>query len=216
MIARLAGRVVEIGEQHLVLDVHGVGYLVFTPARLLANLRIGDEAVLLIETHVREDHIHLYGFAERTERELFRMLTAVSGVGAKLALALLSVMDAPDLQLAIAAGDRKALTRASGVGGKLAQRIVNELADRLGTLAGGSAMPGAAVGAPGNGPARTTEGGESKGGREVLVGDAASALVNLGYGRSEALRAVMNVAQREMAPTSLAELIREGLKELSA
>lgn len=214
MIARLAGRVVEIGEQHLVLDVHGVGYLVFAPSRLLAGLRPDDEAVLLIETHVREDHIHLYGFAERDERELFRMLTAVSGVGAKLALALLSVMNASALQLAIAAGDRKALTRANGVGGKLAQRIIHELGDRLGTVAGsGAPLSAAAHAALGSTPRKGEDDGA--GARETLVGDAASALVNLGYGRSEALRAVMKAAQRENAPDSLAGLIREGLKELS-
>ncbi len=216
MIARLTGRVAEIGELHLVLDVHGVGYLVFAPARLLAGLRIGDETALLIETHVREDHIHLYGFATAVDRELFRMLTAVSGVGAKLALALLSVMDAPALQLAIAAGDRKALTRANGVGGKLAQRIVNELGDRLGALAGapGDAAPGIRPGGAATPGAEGDGGGDDA--REALIGDAASALVNLGYGRSEALRAVMNAARRDGPPLSLAELIREGLKELSA
>ena len=100
MIARLKGTVAEIAENHLVLDVGGVGYLVFAPARVLARLATGEEVVLAIETHVREDHIHLYGFADAADRAMFRLLCGVSGVGARLALALLSVLDAEALSLA--------------------------------------------------------------------------------------------------------------------
>ena len=199
MIARLKGIVAEVGEGHLVLDVGGVGYLVFAPARLLARLAPGEEAALAIETHVREDHIHLYGFADAAERTLFRMLCGVSGVGAKLALGLLSVLDGEALQLAIAAGDHAALARAPGVGRKLAQRICHELKDRLGALpAGGAAEGGGAATAADHG----------------LVADAVSALVHLGYGRMEALRAVRAQLARGGEP-DLAGLIRDSLKELA-
>lgn len=200
MIARLKGIVAEVGEGHLVLDVGGVGYLVFAPQRLLARVVPGEELQLAIETHVREDHIHLYGFADGAERTLFRMLCGVSGVGAKLALALLSVLDGEALQLAIAAGDHGALARAPGVGRKLAQRICHELKDRLGALPGGGA-------------------GESAGGVQAaaepgLLEDAVSALVHLGYGRMEALRAVRAQLARGGEP-DLARVIRDSLKELA-
>ncbi len=204
MIARLKGRVAEVGEDHLVLDVGGVGYLVFAPARVLARLAPGEEVVLAIETHVREDHIHLYGFSDAADRAMFRLLCGVSGVGARLALALLSVLDAETLSLAIAAHDRAALARAPGVGKRLAERICHELKDKVGSL------PGAAG-------ARSGEGGSSEGtAREGgLVEDAVSALVHLGYGRMEALAAVRASLARQNEAPELAVLIRDSLKELA-
>src|SRR5690606_4826487 len=125
------GVVDEIAEDHLLLDVNGVGYVVFASTRTLARMpERGGSAGLLIDTHVREDHIHLYGFAERDEREWFRLLLTVQGVGARHALSILSVLETGDLANAVLAQDKTAVTRASGVGPKLAQRVVAELKDK--------------------------------------------------------------------------------------
>ncbi len=204
MIARLKGTVVEIAEDHLVLDVGGVGYLVFAPARVLARLTAGEDVVLAIETHVREDHIHLYGFTDAADRAMFRLLCGVSGVGARLALALLSVLDAEALSLAIAAHDRAALTRAPGVGKRLAERICHELKDKVGSLPGSGGTPAAAH-----------AGGEGPSPQRGLVEDAVSALVHLGYGRMEALGAVRASLARQDETPALAALIRDSLKELA-
>ncbi len=204
MIARLKGTVAEIAENHLVLDVGGVGYLVFAPVRVLARLATGAEVVLAIETHVREDHIHLYGFADSADRAMFRLLCGVSGVGARLALALLSVLDAEALALAIAAHDRAALARAPGVGKRLAERICHELKDKVGSIPGSD-----------GGPAAARAGAEGPDPQGSLVEDAVSALVPLGCGWMEALGAVRaSLARQEEAP-ELAALIRDSLKELA-
>ncbi len=140
MIAKLTGLIDSTDGEGAVLDVGGVGYLVFCSARTLARLPArGMPASLLIETHVREDHIHLYGFADAGERDWFRLLTTVQGVGARLALAVLSVLGPDDLARAIAAADRASLARAPGVGPKLAGRIAAELKDKVGAVALGPA-----------------------------------------------------------------------------
>ncbi len=202
MIARLRGVLDSTGADWAVLDVGGVGYLVFASRRTLAALpRVGEPAALLIETHVREDHIHLYGFASARERDMFRLLLAVSGVGAKVALAILSVLDADTLETAIAAGDKAAVARAQGVGPKLAQRIVSELKDKVAGVAfrpPGASLAGTTAGAPAGGVAE----------------DAVSALVHLGYGRAEAYAAVMRAAGTLAPESPVADLIRAGLKEL--
>ena len=170
MIAMLAGIVDQASADSLVVDVNGVGYLVFASGRTLARVPSRGEAVrLLIETHVREDHIHLYGFADEAERGWFRLLTTVQGVGAKLALALLSVLPPEALATAIMAQDKAALARADGVGQKLAERIANELKDKVGGIALGPAATSAPVAAP-----------------PGAAADAVSALINLGYSRSDA------------------------------
>ena len=201
MIARLSGIAELLGEDRVVVDVGGVGYLVFCSGRTLGRLPgAGVPVQLHIETHVREDHIHLYGFIDAAEHEWFRLLTTVQGVGARVALAILSAMGPDDLVRAVASGDRAAVSRANGVGPKLAGRIVSELKDRAGgialgpsvTIAGSNGQPGAAVDA-----------------------DAVSALVNLGYGRSEAFGAVARAGSRLGAEAALADLIRAGLEELS-
>ena len=205
MIASLNGRLESLGEDSAVIDVGGVGYLVFCSTRTLARVpSLGESVHMLIETHVREDHIHLYGFAEAAERDWFRLLSTVQGVGAKMALAVLSTLSPGDLIRAIAAQDKAALTRANGVGPKLAARIVSELKDKAGTAALG---PAAALGA---GQATAAPG------LEAPAEDALSALVNLGYGRSEALGAVVEARRKLGAEAPLASLIKEGLKELSA
>jgi len=203
MIAKLTGALDSIGPDWAIVDVAGVGYLVYCSSRTLGRLPPPGQVVsLFVETHVREDHIHLYGFADVVEREWFRLLTTVQGVGARVALAVQSALSSSDLAQAIAAQDRSPLTRASGVGPKLAGRIVSELKDRLGGLALGS---GAAL--------RQAAQAAAEGG---AVADAVSALVNLGYRRAEAVGAVSHAAQRLGPQAALDALIRAGLKELGA
>lgn len=191
MIAKLRGRVDSTGPNWAVLDVGGVGYLVFCSSRTLDRLPKSGEAQLLIVTHVREDHIHLYGFADPAEREWFNLLQGVQGVGAKVALGLLSALSVEEIARAVAANDRATLARAPNVGPKLAQRIAAELRDKVG------AIEIAAEAAPPQGP-------------EV---EAVSALVNLGYRAAEAQHAVR--AARAAGAADLAALIRGGLKELA-
>ena len=200
MIAKLRGRVDSIGDGEAVIDVGGVGYLVFAPARTLAELAVGQAADLAVETHVREDHIHLYGFSTIADRQMFRTLTTVQGVGAKVGLAILSVLTADDVARAVAAGDHAPFRRAGGVGPKLAQRIVAELKDRMPALTG-AALPQAGRGA-----------GPAPAGR--AVDDAVSALVNLGYGRTEAFTVVSRTAHQLGEDTPVANLIGAALREL--
>jgi holliday junction DNA helicase RuvA len=203
VIASLAGRLESTGADHAVIEAGGVGYLVFASRRTLARLpEAGGRARVLVETHVREDHIHLYGFADAAERDWFRLLTTVQGVGARTALALLSALEPDALAFAIAAQDKTALTRAEGVGPKLGTRIVTELKDKAGALALGVAPKGRSAPAPAVKPAGPAE-------------DAVSALVNLGYGRAEAFAAV-NAALAAAGDGATAEaLIRAGLKDLA-
>src|SRR4051795_7802203 len=136
MIAKLAGLLDQIMPDGAVIDVGGVGYLVFCSTRTIGQLPApGAAARLLVETHVREDHIHLYGFIDAVERDWFRLLTTVQGVGARLALALLSALSPDQLALAILSQDKATLARADGVGPRLAARIANELRDKVGGLA---------------------------------------------------------------------------------
>ncbi len=206
MIARLKGILGGLGDGQAIIDVGGVGYLVFCSARTLSALGEPGAAVSVeVETHVREDHIHLYGFASGAEKATFRMLQTVQGVGAKHALSILSVLSPDEVFTAIAAQDRAMLTRADGVGPKLAQRIVNELKDKTVTAALGlGAEPGAVAA-----PAVVGEAGDGR------VADAVSALVNLGYGRSEAYGAVRTAHAALGDAAELDRLITEGLKELS-
>lgn len=206
MIAKLKGVVDGLGDDHVIVDVGGVGYLVFASRRTLSALGpVGSAARLLIETHVREDHIHLYGFADADEKRFFALLTGVQGIGARLALAILSVLSADDLVTAIAAQDVTALCRAPGVGKKVAGRIVGELKDKVAGLA-----PSVTEAAPVSGGATAVP---LPGG--AVMGDAVSALVNLGYGRSEAFAAIGRAARAAGEAPGLDTLIRLGLKELS-
>lgn len=198
MIAMLTGRIDQTSAEGLVLDVNGVGYLVFCSNRTLARLPArGTVLRLLVETQVREDHIHLFGFTEEAERAWFRLLLTVQGVGARIALAVLSVLAPEALAAAILAQDKAAVARADGVGPKLAQRIVNELKDKVGGLTLG----------PAAGTAAAEEG--------AATADAISALVNLGYQRSDAYGAV-TVAARRLGPAARIDLlIKAGLQELA-
>jgi Holliday junction DNA helicase RuvA len=199
MIAKLTGVVDSAGGDSAIVDVNGVGYLVFCSARTLGKLPAkGGPVSLLIETHVREDHIHLYGFADTGEREWFRLLTTVQGVGAKLGLAILGALSPDDLARAIASGDKASLSRPSGVGPKLAARIASELKDKVKNMALGPITAEL--------PARE--------GANAAVADAVSALVNLGYRRPEAIDAVSAVARRLGDEAAVGALIRAGLQEL--
>ena len=196
MIAKLRGVLDSLGDGWAVVDVGGVGYLTYCSAGTLAALpQRGQEVSLTIETVVREDHIHLYGFASEQEREWFRLLQTVQSVGARLALAILGALPATELAACIAAQDRAGLTRAPGVGPKLAARILSELEDKVPSL------PGAA-------PTATTVDGTAN-------ADAIAALVNLGYRPTEAHGAVSGAARTLGAEAPVEALIRAGLKELA-
>ena len=198
MIARLRGVVEGIEDGRCIVDVGGVGYLVFCSSRTLGALPDAGVASLLIETQVREDAIALYGFATAAEREWFRLLTTVQGVGAKVALGVLSALSPRELIAAIHAGDRAALTRAPGVGAKLAVRLLSELRERAGAMPAG----------PGFAPVLPPPGGDA-------AADALSALLNLGYRRPEAQAALARAAERLGQGAALDALIRDSLKELA-
>jgi len=201
MIAKLAGVVDQIGPEGAVIDVGGVGYLAFCSTRTTSRLpAAGSPASLLIETHVREDYIHLYGFIDAAERDWFRRLTTVQGVGARLALAILSAVAPEQLGLAILAQDKAALTRADGVGARLAARIVNELRDKVGATVAATT------------PVTTMSAADADAGPTA---DAVSALVNLGYRRTEAYGAVATAARRLGGSADAGALIRAGLQELA-
>ncbi|HEX5326817.1 MAG TPA: Holliday junction branch migration protein RuvA [Acetobacteraceae bacterium] len=198
MIAQLTGRIDGRDESSCIVDVGGVGYLVHASTRTLAALPSPPQSArLLIETHVRDDAIMLYGFADAAERDWFRLLTTVQGVGAKVALSVLSALSPRDLIAAIASGDRASLTRASGVGTRLAVRLLTELRDKVG------AMPIA----PGIMPVPSRAPGVAE--------DAVSALINLGYRRPEAQPVVARVIERLGDTPGLDAVIRDSLKELA-
>lgn len=201
MIALLRGRIVAVSDDTAVVDVGGVGYLVHASVRTLAELRGQREVVELhIDTQVREDAITLFGFVDPAERVWFRLLQSIQGVGARIALAVVGTLGPAQLIAAVAAQDRTALTRVSGVGPKLAARIVAELKDRVGSLPARPVAGPVAVAPPP--PASSLE-------------DAVSALVNLGYGRSEAYAAAARSASAAGAASDVAALIRLALRELA-
>jgi Holliday junction DNA helicase RuvA len=202
VIAKLAGLIDQVESDAAVIDVNGVGYRAFCSTRTVSRLPpIGAPVRLLIETHVREDHIHLFGFADAAERDWFRLLTTVQGVGARLALSILSAVAPETLELAILAQDKQPLTRAEGVGPRLAARIVNELRDKIGGVAASassaSAMPKEPLTSPG------------------ATADAIAALENLGVARSEAFGAVAAAARRLGGEAAADVLIKAGLEELA-
>ena len=201
MIGSLSGLVDGIFDGYIILDVGGVGYRVFCSSKTVAKLSgVGQAAKLLIETQVREDHIHLFGFADSMEKQAFELITTVQGVGAKVARAILSALSASDLQMAIMTGDAKAITRANGVGPKLASRIVAELKGKTGTLGTNETMV----------VLQNTGGNSATNG---AMDEAISALVNLGYGKSEAGMTVASI-MRQNPEIKTAELIRLSLKEI--
>ncbi len=204
MIGKLTGVVDSVGADWVILDVGGVGYVVSCSSRTLSRLpKAGDTARLSIETHVREDRIQLFGFMADLEREWFRLLNTVQGVGTKVALAILSTLEASDLATAIALQDKVAIARAPGVGPKVAARIAAELKDKAPLFS--DVDPGLARVAG--------DVAEKRG--PAPVRDAVSALVNLGYGAPQASGAIA-AASRALGETATTEtLIRAGLKELA-
>ena len=194
MIAHLKGRLEATGVDHAVIDVGGVGYLVGASARTLAAIGpVGEAVTLFTEMLVSEDSIRLVGFARPDERDAFVMLTGVQGVGARVALAILSVLDPADLARAVAAQDKAMVARANGVGPKLAERIVRELKDKVGGVIPGTVTPVAAAGG--------------------AASDAVSALLNLGFRPAEA-NAAVGAAEEELgAGASLDALVRLALRK---
>jgi holliday junction DNA helicase RuvA len=200
LIAKLKGVVDTVDADSAIIDVGGVGYLVSASARTLRELAAGDEVTVLVETIVREDAIALYGFLETAERNWFRILTTVQGVGARVALSILSTLSPDEIARAIAAQDRATLSRPAGVGPKLAARLATELKDKAAAF--GVTPLGKGVEAPVMPAGSINE-------------DAVSALVNLGYKRVEAFGAVARVTQRLGADARLDAVIRAGLQELA-
>jgi Holliday junction DNA helicase RuvA len=204
MIGKLKGVLDSYGEDFVVVDVQGVGYLVHCSARTLQALPAPGEAVTLaIETHVREDQIRLFGFTSDVEREWFRLLQTVQGVGTRVALSILSTLKPADLASAIAMRDKGMVARAPGVGPKVAERVVTELKDKAPAYA---SVDPAVV--------RLAGSIEEKRAPQPIA-DAVSALVNLGYGQPQAAAAIAAAAREAGEAADTARLIRLGLKELA-
>jgi Holliday junction DNA helicase RuvA len=204
MIGKLKGTIEEIGEDYVLVDVHGVCYIAFCSARTLSRLgSVGEAAVLFIETYVREDQLKLFGFQTALEREWFRLLQIVQGVGSKVALAVLSTLTPSELANAIALQDKTAISRAPGVGPKVAIRILTELKAKEPAFAGEGAINIGLKQELGEGVAAAP------------VSDAVSALTNLGYSRDQAANAVAAALKNGGEGADSARLIRLGLKELA-
>ena len=210
MIGKLRGIVDEKDDESLILDVGGVGYQVFVSTRLLGTLAIGEEIQLHIEMNVREDHIHLYGFPNALEREWFRLLVTVQRLGNKMALAILGSYSPQQLVNAILAKDTAAFSRISGIGIKLAERIVIELKDKVLKMPTGElSATNASV------SAGKSSKNEAQKPTNNLGDDVISALVNLGYNRSDAYTATTKAMQNASENANLGQLITLSLKELS-
>ncbi len=207
MIGKLSGIIDSFGSDYILLDVGGVGYLVHcSPRTLQQSGQAGDTAGFLIDTHVREDAINLYGFKDAFEQQWFRLLTSVQGVGAKVGMAILGACPPERLGFAIASGDKAAVQAADGVGPKLALRIVTELKDKAAKMDLTAALP----------VKETKAAGKQDGAPASIDNDAVSALVNLGYAKSDAFHAVVQAKQKANDNAALSEIIRLALKELSA
>jgi holliday junction DNA helicase RuvA len=203
MIGKLKGTIDSYGEDFVIVDVHGVGYEVHCSSRTLQALPAPGEAVsLAIETHVREDQIRLFGFVSDFDRQWFRLLQTVQGVGTRVALSILGTLQTADLASAIALRDKAAITRSPGVGPKVAERIVTELKDKVPALA---ALDPALVRLSGALDERRAP---------QPMSDAVSALVNLGYGQPQAAAAIAVAAKTAGEGADARQLIRLGLKEL--
>lgn len=200
MIGKLTGIVDSVAEDHAILDVGGVGYLVHCPTSTLSRLSAGASASLIIETKVGEDALRLYGFSTAEEREWFRLLQGVQNVGARVALNVLSALSARELERAVALGDKAAVGRAQGIGPKLATRIVTELKDKAPSMmlrGHAEEGAGAAVVAP-RGP----------------EADAVAALVKLGYSQTQAAEAIARAARDLGDRAPVDALIRESLRAM--
>jgi Holliday junction DNA helicase RuvA len=198
MIGKLKGIVDFIDKDNVIIDVNGVGYIVFCSPRTLRHMpTIGEIASLIIETHVREDNISLYGFKDHVERDWFRNLTSVKGVGTKVAFAILGAQEPDKIALAIAAADRSSFNKVSGVGPKLAERIITELKDKTNDLHYATETT------------QTTTHHENQ-----VISDLISALNNLGYNRADVFRVAHKLGSTH-PDSSLGELIKLSLREFS-
>lgn len=203
MIGKLRGTIDEIDDDHVLIDVHGICYVVFCSVRTLGNIgSVGEAITLYIETYVREDQFKLFGFPNQHEKQWFILLQTVQGVGAKVALAILSTLTASDLANAIALQDKAMVARAPGIGPKVAQRIVSELKNKVPAFAVGN-------------DSMTLKSDLGEGLASSAVTDAVSALANLGYSREQAAGAVSSAIKQVGEDADSATLIRLGLKELS-
>ena len=213
MIATLTGRITHTDLAHIIIDVQGVGYLVHATGKTISTLAQADKAVtILTEMVVREDAMLLYGFTRADEKQAFILLQTVQGVGAKAALSILNTLSPNELVQAITAGDKAMVSRADGVGPKIALRIINELAQKITGL---SAAAGSAPLASGGGGAGGTAPAGNETSEHAVFGDALSALVNLGYSRSEAFSAISAVLNTE-PDLSLSDVIAQALKTMGA
>jgi Holliday junction DNA helicase RuvA len=204
MIGKLKGVIDSYGDDFVIVDVHGVGYVVHCSARTLQALPSpGEAATIAIETHVREDQIRLFGFLSDVEREWFRLLQTVQGVGTRVALSVLSTLPPADLASAVALRDKAMVARSPGVGPKVAERIVTELKDKAPAYAD---VDPAVI--------RLSGAVEDKRAPQPIA-DAVSALINLGYGQPQAAAAIAAASRSAGEDAQTAQLIRLGLKELS-
>jgi len=202
MIGKLKGQIDEVFDDHAIIDVSGVGYLVYSSAKTLHKLVKGEFCQLFIETHVREDHIHLYGFLSSEEKKFFNILQSVSGVGTRMALAILSHMAPRDIQIALSSKDKEAFKAVSGVGPKLAERIIVELKDKVAKNIA-SLLPGSIEVRAAFAPKALDN--------DNKITNAISALTNLGVNRSEAYLAVTNIVSQD-ENIAIDELIKLALK----
>lgn len=199
MIGKLRGIVDSVEAAHVILDVNGVGYLVFASGRTLGKCVVGEAASLVIETHVREDHIHLYGFGDVSEKEWFNILMTVQGVGAKVALSILTALTTDNIMLSVAAQDKAAFKAVSGIGPKLAERIVVELKNKVGEL-------------PAAKPITSKTGKTSITPNSDVLADVVSALTHLGYNRTTAFEVAARHAKTGL---TVEAALKECLKELA-
>lgn len=206
MIGKLKGLIDTVGEDFAIIDVNGVGYHVFASAQTLRSLpQEGGAASFVIETHVREDHIHLFGFATEHEREWFKLLLSVQGIGPRLGLAILSAISPQEIEIAVAAQDKKAFSGISGIGNKIAERIITELKSKIGKI-----ITTADVKSFADTYHKTKNGTKS----DNKAQDAISALTNLGYNRTDAFMLVSRML-KDKSDATVEEIIRESLKELA-
>ncbi len=198
MIGKLKGIIDTISDTNLILDVNGVGYLVFTPQKTLSSLSIGSPATFFIETIVREDSISLYGFSTSSEHEFFNLLTTVQGIGPKAGLAILSALTPNEISTAILSGDAKIFTTANGIGKKTAERIITELKDKVAKTNINIELSTITKTIKPN----------------TIAEDAISALSNLGYTRSQSFETVMKIINKT-PNIEMNDLIKLALKEIN-
>jgi len=202
MISFLKGIIEEIGDDSLFLDVNGVGYQVYAPSRVLAQVAEGEVIKIHTHTYVREDALALYGFTETTDRAMFEKLLSVSGVGAKMAMAILSGLSSQDIANAVTAGDIATLTQISGVGKKLAERLILELKNKLGAFVGGNVTS--------IGGGKVTAAGMP----QSAHSDVLSALINMGFKMAQAQQALAVAADEAGAEADFGTLLKTALKTL--